>query len=110
MKRKTGARKIRRSHRKPTVYVWKSKDEYLYIGSSVTPIDRVCNHEVIDRVREVGKDDVIILIPCDDRKSMHAIEKYMIFVFKPKYNREWQSITKERILNAIKNGQKIKNA
>ncbi len=91
---------------KPTVYVWKTnKGEYLYIGSSMNPIERILNHDVIDKLRKVKRSDSIIFISFDTREQMLKMETSFIRNLKPKFNKrqlEKREIKNNaRILNTI---------
>ena len=72
--------------RKPIVYIWKRKDEYLYIGLGACGISRIlCNHEHIN-AKNVEIQDEILWIYLDTIEQARKKEYDLIREHKPRYN------------------------
>jgi hypothetical protein len=74
---------------KTCIYGWKNETEWLYIGMSVTRIFRVINHDRTQDFTNIEDSDHIFLwfLPNTSKKDLREIEKELIYLLKPKYNK-----------------------
>jgi hypothetical protein len=72
---------------RPFVYAWCRKGEYLYIGATLSGLKRIVFHHVIGKVDKVLDDDAFELWYGDDANEVFTLERELIIMHQPKYNK-----------------------
>jgi hypothetical protein len=72
---------------KPRVYAWQRNGVYLYIGMSLKGIARIGKHGIIGKVEPLLETDYFDFWFCETRDEAEQLERGLIKLNKPKYNK-----------------------